>query len=677
VYGADRAEDVAQEAMRIAVERGPASGPSLSDWAERLAEQRRVIDAVLGLDAAHRTVVILRYFEDAAPPEVARRLDVPLETVRTRLRRARERLRAALDDAHGGDRRRWVRALAPLGGGAWPEGLGWGPVLVGGLAVKKLLVVVGVVLALALGTWRVLHEDGVEHGTPATESAIERATDGATPERPTLTGEPTPAREAPAPTRAGPASLTLELRYPDFGAPALRLVVLSLRTAWDEGHAVAWYLGGRELPQPPGADRRPFGVERTPSSPTARLERVRISSLESREYTLVADVRTGGESVAVAVLRGLRLVDGENSVSLDLVLREEFAVLALHAYDGDDPLSVPITLTVDGTYWPTVSTDEQGAAEARVPGGSDVVAALGKFHGLGELVRPPEQAFRVMPRERRSVVFRIEGTVPVTFRGVDGQGKEVPLGGTSVWRLPPGDRPRYVGALQRPRPREERYRLPPGEYGVTAGGGGDFGPTWQRFSVAPGPPIRVTVPLSERGTRVALRLHEPPGMPTWNRSVLLARQGVDAPQDLAYATFTVGEDGRGLSAPLPDGEYLLQSWDFYRFRRVTVDRSAGAMEETLPSPLEASKQGSVRGKIHYEGPHPGAVTVRAEASGHEWGWMSLQDGHDGFRFPGLPAGDVVLRVVPSPWDAQAFRPYEATVRVVAGRETRHDVRLVP
>jgi RNA polymerase sigma-70 factor (ECF subfamily) len=52
--------------------------------------------AVLG--AAERAVVILRYGDDLTQAETARRLEIPAGTARTRLHRARARLRLQLDN---------------------------------------------------------------------------------------------------------------------------------------------------------------------------------------------------------------------------------------------------------------------------------------------------------------------------------------------------------------------------------------------------------------------------------------------------------------------------------------------------------------------------------------------------------------------------------------------------
>src|SRR5262249_40197952 len=66
------------------------------------------------LDEPYRTALLLRFFDDLPPREVARRTGVPVETARARIRRGIEQLRGRLDAAHGGDGRAWKLALVPL-----------------------------------------------------------------------------------------------------------------------------------------------------------------------------------------------------------------------------------------------------------------------------------------------------------------------------------------------------------------------------------------------------------------------------------------------------------------------------------------------------------------------------------------------------------------------------------
>lgn len=117
--GRFRAE--ARRAQRERQAARPELQESAADTVERFALQRSVADAVLSLDEPMRSTVLLRFWEGLPPRKVSQRMGVPVETVRTRLRRALERLRAQLDREHGGDRRAWALPLAA----AFPYRAGW------------------------------------------------------------------------------------------------------------------------------------------------------------------------------------------------------------------------------------------------------------------------------------------------------------------------------------------------------------------------------------------------------------------------------------------------------------------------------------------------------------------------------------------------------------------------
>lgn len=82
--------------------------------ASRLETQAQLLGAVRALDAAHRTVIVLRYFEGWLPRRIASELQIPVRTVHTRLHRALQRLRDALDRSRDGDRRAWLLPMAAL-----------------------------------------------------------------------------------------------------------------------------------------------------------------------------------------------------------------------------------------------------------------------------------------------------------------------------------------------------------------------------------------------------------------------------------------------------------------------------------------------------------------------------------------------------------------------------------
>jgi RNA polymerase sigma-70 factor (ECF subfamily) len=184
-------DDLAQQVLVRGLERPPERGGPLHGWLattarnllsnQRRAERRRrerervaardertlstadvlareslrqsVVRAVLALDEPFREAVLLRYYEGLMPGEIARRLGVPAATVRTRVARGLERLRARLDAESGGDRSVWLTVLLPLA--RVPHAGVSAPTVFLALGMKKvllsaLLVLVGI---LVWGVW--------------------------------------------------------------------------------------------------------------------------------------------------------------------------------------------------------------------------------------------------------------------------------------------------------------------------------------------------------------------------------------------------------------------------------------------------------------------------------------------------------------------------------------------
>ncbi|MHC4550764.1 MAG: sigma-70 family RNA polymerase sigma factor [Planctomycetota bacterium] len=94
----------------------PGPEPSPAEIVERFEMQRLVARSVAELEEPYRATLLLRYFEDLAPAEIAARSGEPPGTVRSRLKRGLERLRARLDAEHGGDRRSCLLSLAAVAG---------------------------------------------------------------------------------------------------------------------------------------------------------------------------------------------------------------------------------------------------------------------------------------------------------------------------------------------------------------------------------------------------------------------------------------------------------------------------------------------------------------------------------------------------------------------------------
>ncbi len=164
--------------------RAPRATPSAQEIVEREALRRQVIDAVLALAEPYRSTILLRYYEDLPPREIARRHTVPVETVRTRLKRGLDQLRARLDDDHDGDRRAWCLALLPLAAGPSAASTIPLPAIVWGALVMKAKLWIAAVLILValLGGWLLIGAE--RRGTPPTarvDSPSETATTGTMP----------------------------------------------------------------------------------------------------------------------------------------------------------------------------------------------------------------------------------------------------------------------------------------------------------------------------------------------------------------------------------------------------------------------------------------------------------------------------------------------------------------
>ena len=99
----------------------PEGLPSTEEVVEKMETRRLLIEAVLDLPEPYRSTMIFRYYDGYSSREIANRLGLPLETVRTRVKRGLDQLRKQLDHLHDNDRARWCLALMPLAGLGFPE----------------------------------------------------------------------------------------------------------------------------------------------------------------------------------------------------------------------------------------------------------------------------------------------------------------------------------------------------------------------------------------------------------------------------------------------------------------------------------------------------------------------------------------------------------------------------
>ncbi len=153
----------------------PEALPSAAATVARVEVLERLVRAVRALEEAYRSMVMLRSFDELAPREIARRRGVPLETVRTQIRRGVERLRAQLTADAGGDERVWLAALAPVAAFDASR-ISAGPPLVPltqamilmGAKIKSVAVVL-LAAAVLVAAWRL--------GTEASEPPVRPAAD--------------------------------------------------------------------------------------------------------------------------------------------------------------------------------------------------------------------------------------------------------------------------------------------------------------------------------------------------------------------------------------------------------------------------------------------------------------------------------------------------------------------
>ncbi len=92
----------------------PEALPSSERLVEEAELQRALVGAVLELTEPYRSTILLRFYRDLSPTEIAANEGVPAATIRSRLSRGIAQLRERLDRRFHGRRDSWVGMLAPL-----------------------------------------------------------------------------------------------------------------------------------------------------------------------------------------------------------------------------------------------------------------------------------------------------------------------------------------------------------------------------------------------------------------------------------------------------------------------------------------------------------------------------------------------------------------------------------
>jgi RNA polymerase sigma factor (sigma-70 family) len=187
--------------------------PSSHEDAARLESLRRLVAALERIDPADRALVMRRYYDGWPPRRIAAEAGVPVNTVRSRIQRALERMRRELGVT---DERERARLLAPL------------LVVAGGMALGKLkfaavaLVVVAIGLAAARGLG--VPSAGSPHVGTTAAAPVAAATE----------------RELAAPQRSIDPPPTLPPAEPSPASRARRTVMLSGRLVADAALLLRW-----------------------------------------------------------------------------------------------------------------------------------------------------------------------------------------------------------------------------------------------------------------------------------------------------------------------------------------------------------------------------------------------------------------------------------------------------
>jgi RNA polymerase sigma-70 factor (ECF subfamily) len=325
VIDESRADDVEQQTWLSAIQNGPTYGGSprawlgavVRNWARRLhrsesrrtrhelaaarpeavsvddlvaqAEvQRHLADALLALAEPYRATLLLRFFEDLPPREIAKRMGVPVETVKTRLKRGLAELRARLDGKYGGDGKAWGIALLPL---AWKGG-----VIVKGTTKAGIAAAAVLITAASVGVWTWTRSSATTTPAPRADASVVAPA-----------AKPVPSTPAMKP-RIDAASVAGEVWRRSPETPALGVVVRLESEGRADANVVADARGRFRFDGLPPGTRGTVRVE-TDSEAVVPAAIAPLLAGESRSTGILWLAPSGSLDVVVTTLDGRPLVD--------------------------------------------------------------------------------------------------------------------------------------------------------------------------------------------------------------------------------------------------------------------------------------------------------------------------------------------------------------------------------
>lgn len=326
----------------------PDEGPSPQRILELEDERRRLVAAVLELAEPLRTTVLLRFYDDLPPRAIAAKQGVPVETIRTRLKRAQHLLRERLLPADEATRRERVQGLLVLAGARTIDGV---VVATGGaiVATKAWIAAAAVVIAW-LGWWGLGEESewrrdaaGVEANTIARSDVEPTEIEAALREPETARADLTDPHRDETPQSASTRASSTEVRG---------------RVIDSSGHAI----GSAEVSMEIDTD----------GSPRAHL-RVRADGTFSIPVTTLAGDAFARFEVRAPGFRGMVrsaiVSEGVDVVVGDLVLEVGASLRGRVIDDSGSPVGgawIRATTTQDDAAWrsPWLNSAFDGVAEA-------------------------------------------------------------------------------------------------------------------------------------------------------------------------------------------------------------------------------------------------------------------------------------------------------------------------
>ncbi|HLQ38076.1 MAG TPA: sigma-70 family RNA polymerase sigma factor, partial [Planctomycetota bacterium] len=211
--------------------------PSSAELMEREERRRSLVLAVDQLPPPMRTVVLLRYFENLPPREIAHRLGVTVAAVSNRLLRALALLRQRLDAEHGGDRRAWLAPLIPFAA-ARPDPLSALGATTAGVMLMttkaKALCAVGMLLLGGVAWWAMVRPSSSPTGSPTASPPLAALNADLADGRPPSQRSDLERRDLVAPIPSpGETTLLVHAVYGDDHSPAADLLLIVGREGED------------------------------------------------------------------------------------------------------------------------------------------------------------------------------------------------------------------------------------------------------------------------------------------------------------------------------------------------------------------------------------------------------------------------------------------------------------